>query len=173
MKIAIVTDKSRQNLVPLEEAQVEDMQKAETVESVTKILSKKYDCIDLTADEDIINKLRDENVDLVFNLCNGIEGLSKLAQIPAMLEFANIPYTGSSILGHALAINKIFSSTVFKSKKIPTPDFMSIDSLEDLKDMDMEFPIIVKPSDEGSSRCIHQDSLVFNIEQLEKKLRIS
>ena len=37
--------------------------------------------------------------------------------------------------------------------------------------MTMEFPIIVKPSDEGSSRGIHQDSLVFNMEELEKKVK--
>lgn len=173
MKIAIVTDKSRENLIPLEEARLEDKQKAETVESVKKILSQKYECIELTADENIITRLKDENVDLVFNLCNGIEGYSKLAQLPAMLEFANIPYTSSAVLGHALAINKIFASTVFKSKNIPTPDFISIDSLEDLKDIDMEFPILVKPSDEGSSRGIHQDSLVFNMEELEKKVKDS
>ncbi|MDR7870987.1 MAG: ATP-grasp domain-containing protein [Tissierellaceae bacterium] len=173
MKIAIVTDKSRENLIPLEEARLEDKQKMETVKSVKEILSQKYECIDLTADENIIKTLKDENVDLVFNLCNGIEGYSKLAQLPAMLEFANIPYTGSSILGHALAINKIFASTVFKSKNIPTPDFISIDCLEDLEDIDMEYPILVKPSDEGSSRGIHQDSLVFNREQLEKKVKDS
>jgi len=171
LKIAIVTDKSRENLIPLEEARLEDTQKAETVQSVTEILSQKYECIDLIADDNIINKLKDENIDLVFNLCNGIEGSSKLAQLPAMLEFANIPYTGSSILGHSLAINKIVSSTVFKSNNIPTPDFISIYSLGDLKDIDMEFPILVKPSDEGSSRGIHQDSLVFNMEALEKKVQ--
>ncbi len=67
--------------------------------------------------------MREEKVDLVFNLCNGIKGDSKLAQFPAILEFANIPYTGSSVLGHTLAINKSYSSKIFKSCNIPTPDF--------------------------------------------------
>ncbi len=70
------------------------------------------------------------NVDLVFNLCNGVRGDSKLAQIPALLEFANIPYTGSSPLGHALAFNKICSSKIFKAANIPTPNFVPINSLE-------------------------------------------
>lgn len=170
MKIAIVTDMSREELIPLEEAQLEDEQKNQTVKTIKEILSKEYDCISLVADDNIIQTLKAEKVDLVFNLCNGIQGFSRLAQLPAMLEFANIPYTGSSILGHALAINKIFASTVFKNRDIPTPKFMSVNTLEDLEDLNMDFPILIKPSDEGSSRGIHQDSLVFNKEDLSKKV---
>ena len=173
MKIAIVTDKSRENLISLEEAQLEDKQKLETVRSIKRILSQKYDCLEFTADENIIKNLKEENIDLVFNLCNGIEGFSRLAQLPAMLEFANIPYTGSSILGHALAINKVFASTVFKSNNIPTPDFISVNSMKDIEDIQMDYPILIKPSDEGSSRGIHQDSLVFDYEQLKKKMEYS
>lgn len=170
MKIAIVTDNSRKELIPLEEAQQEDDQKNQTVKAIKNVLSSKYDCISLVADDSIIETLKSEKVDLVFNLCNGINGFSRLAQLPAMLEFANIPYTGSSILGHALAINKILASTIFNSRNIPTPEFLSVSSLEDLEDLDIEYPIMVKPSDEGSSRGIYQDSLVFNKEDLIKKV---
>ncbi len=176
MKIAIVTDKSREKFIPLEEAKQEDNQKNETVKAIKKILSKKYDCISLVADDDIIERLKSEKVDLVFNICNGIQGFSKLAQFPAMLEFAGIPYTGASILGHALAINKIFASTVFKNRGIPTPKFKAINSLGDIENLDLQYPIIIKPSDEGSSRGIHQDSLVFNerdlIAKVEEELKI-
>lgn len=157
--------------IPSEEAVKEDEQKEKTVEEVQKILSKKYDCISLIAKENIIEKLRAEKVDLVFNLCNGIQGDSKLAQIPALLEFAGIPYTGSSPLGHNLAINKILSSKIFKAANIPTPNFVTVNSLKDLNNLEMEFPILIKPNDEGSSRGIHQDSLVFNRKDLEKKTR--
>ncbi len=171
MKIAIVTDKSREKFIPLEEAQLEDLQKMQTVKSIKKILSKDHECIDLQADDKIISILKDEKVDLVFNLCNGIQGNSKIAQFPAFLEFANIPYTGSSIVGHSLAIDKILSSTIFKSNNIPTPDFVSINHIDDLEEVDMDFPILVKPSDEGSSRGIHQDSLVFDFDQLRVKVK--
>lgn len=171
MKIAIVTDKPRVDLLPLEERLKEDEQKRKTVEEIKKILSKKYDCISLIADNNIINQLKAENVDLVFNLCNGIQGDSKLAQLPALLEFANIPYTGSSILGHTLAINKIYSSAIFKATNIPTPNFIPIYDINQLKDLNIRFPILVKPNDEGSSRGIHQDSLVFDMDSLVKKVR--
>lgn len=170
MKIAIVTDKSRMDFLPSEEGFKEDEQKKKTVEEVQKILSKKYNCIALVADDSIINQLKAENVDLVFNLCNGIRGDSKLAQLPALLEFANIPYTGSSILGHTLAINKIYSSKIFRARGIPTPDFISIYNVDDLNSLDIDFPVLIKPNDEGSSRGIHQDSLVFDMETLTNKV---
>ena len=170
MKIAIVTDKSRRDFLPQEEAFKEDEQKENTAREVGKILSKKYECISLIADDNIIHRLKEENIDLVFNLCNGIRGDSKLAQLPAILEFADIPYTGSSVLGHTLAINKIYSSNIFKTYDIPTPNFISVYSTDDLQDLDMKFPILIKPNDEGSSRGIHQDSLVFDMDTLIKKV---
>lgn len=170
MKIAIVTDRSRESFVPSEEARLEDQQKSQTVKAIKEILSKEYECISLIADDNIIDSLKSEKVDLVFNLCNGIEGDSKLAQLPALLEFANIPYTGSSILGHSIAINKIFSSTIFKHSRLATPKFHSITEMGDLDNIDLDYPILVKPSDEGSSRGIHQDSLVFDEENLRKKV---
>lgn len=170
MKIAIVTDRSRMDFLPSEEGLQEDEQKRKTVEQVQGILANYYECISLTADDEIIKQLRTQNIDLVFNLCNGLWGDSKIAQLPAILEFANIAYTGSSVLGHTLAINKILSSEMFQAAKIPTPKFTAVYSLADLDHLNMNFPIIVKPNDEGSSRGIHQDSLVFDRDSLIKKV---
>ena len=108
MRIAIVTDRSRMDFLPSEEAKQEDEQKRRTVEQVQEILADHYDCIALTADDEIISRLRAEKIDLVFNLCNGLRGDSKIAA-PAMLEFANIAYSGSAVVGHTLAINKLLS----------------------------------------------------------------
>lgn len=171
MKICIITDKSRVDYIPSEEAILEDRQKNKTVESLKKILNEKYECISMVADDEIIGNLKREKVDLVFNLCNGIEGNSKIAQMPAILEFANIPYTGSSILGQALAINKIFSSKVFRHTNLDVPKFHSVYTMEDLKDMDLQYPILIKPNDEGSSRGIYQDSLVYDFKALKEKLK--
>lgn len=170
MKIAVVTDKSRIDFIPSEEGIKEDEQKQVTSGQIEEVLSSKYDCIHLLADENIISTLKDEKVDLVFNLSNGLIGDSKLAQFPAMLEFADIPYTASSVLGHALASNKLYSSSIFQASGIPTPKFKAIYNMADLDDLDVDFPVIIKPNDEGSSRGIYQDSLVFNVEDLKTKL---
>ncbi|MDI6600971.1 MAG: ATP-grasp domain-containing protein [Thermoanaerobacteraceae bacterium] len=170
MKIAIVTDRSREAVFPGEEGRHEDEQKRETASNIKEVLSKRFECIDLIADDNIITRLKEEKVDLVFNLCNGIRGDCKLAQLPAMLEFAGIPYTGSQVIGHTLALNKRYACRVFKSMGIPTPDFIPVYSVDELEGREIRFPEIVKPSDEGSGRGIHQDSLVFDMAALKKKV---
>lgn len=171
MKIAIVTDQSRTKFLPKEEGLMEDKQKRKTVVDVKEVLSEKHTCIDLIFDDNIINKLRKEKVDLVFNLCNGIRGNSRLSQLPAILEYAGIPYTGSSPLGHALAYNKVYSCKLFRESNICTPEFIYVNSAEDARNIDIDFPVIVKPKDEGSSRGIHQNSLVFNKMDLVEKVK--
>lgn len=174
MKIAILTDKPRAALLAGEEGYSEDLQKRKTVLELKEVLSKKFDCIVLKADLKMIPRLQKENVDLVFNLCNGLIGDSKQAQVPAILEFMGIPYTGSSVLGHALAINKNYSCKIFKSSGIPTPNFIPIYDEKDLQKIDyakLPFPLLIKPCDEGSGRGIQQNSLVFNEIDLKKRVR--
>jgi D-alanine-D-alanine ligase len=135
-----------------------------------EIISKQYECIILEADDALPLKLSEEKVDFIFNLCNGIKGEGKLSQIPAFLEFIGMPYTGSSILGHALASNKIYTCKIIKSLGINTPDFSYVHNVNELDWQDVNFPVIVKPCDEGSSRGIYQDSLVYDIESLKAKV---
>ena len=168
MKIAIVTDKPRIQILKNKEGLMEDRQKKRTIEEIKNVLSKKFRCIDLTFDDNIVENLKKEKVDLVFNLCNGIEGNDRLSQFPAVLEYAGIPYTGSSPLGHGLAYNKIYSSILFEKANVATPDFVSVYNTKELEDLDLNYPVIVKPKDEGSSRGIHENSLVFNKEELTK-----
>ena len=168
MKIAIVTDKPRVEVLPTEEGLAEDKQKKKTVREIKNVISKKFKCIDLVFDDSIVKNLKEEKVDLVFNLCNGISGDDRLSQLPAVLEYAQIPYTSSSPLGHGLAYNKIYSSLLFNEVGVPTPDFIYVYDVKELKDLDLSYPVLVKPKDEGSSRGIHENSLVFNKEELIK-----
>lgn len=173
MKIAIVIDKPRVDYLPSEEGEQEDSQSVKTMKHIKEALSDEYEVIHLTMDSDIINRLQDENIDLVFNLCNGISGEASLSQLPSMLEFANIPYTGSGPLGHGLAFNKIIAGNIFNASNIETPAFIYLNNIEELDDRKLKYPVLVKPKDEGSSRGIHDDSLIFDREFLIKKLEES
>lgn len=173
MKIAIVTDKSRTAYLKDIEGQSEDAQKQETVISLNRVISKKYDCVNLIFDEDIIKNLKEQKIDLVFNLCNGVVGSSRLSQLPAILESIEMPYTGSKPLGHGLAYNKVYTGKILKGAGIPTPDFSYVNSLEELDNISMKFPLFIKPSDEGSSRGIYQDNIVNDKEALKKVIKRS
>lgn len=166
MKIGIVTDRPRKEYLKDKEGEYEDAQKERTVKTLKRVISKKYECVELIFDKEIIQNLKKEKIDLVFNLCNGVVGSSRLSQLPAVLESIEMPYTGSKPLGHGLAYNKIYTGKILKGSSIPTPDFEYVSSLEELDHITMDFPLFVKPSDEGSSRGIYQDSLVRNKEEL-------
>ena len=173
MKIAIVTDKSRIEYLKDTEGEYEDTQKKKTVKTIKEVISKKHECIELVFDDDIIKNLKEHNIDLVFNNCNGIVGSSRLSQLPAILESIEMPYTGSKPLGHALAYSKVYTGKILKESGIPTPDFTYVNTLEEIDNIDMKYPLFIKPSDEGSSRGIYQDSIVEDKESMEKIIKRS
>ena len=73
--------------------------------------------------------------------------------IQGMLETVGIPYTGSHVLGSALAMDKLRTKQVWQSAGIPTPAFTVLSSKAGVlaaKD-DLHYPVIVKPPHEGSS----------------------
>lgn len=75
--------------------------------------------------------------------------------IQGMLELLGIPYTGSSVLGSALAMDKLKAKEMFRLHNVPTPPYYTVTS-DDLGDLDdihgsFGFPVIVKPRCEGSS----------------------
>jgi D-alanine-D-alanine ligase len=70
-----------------------------------------------------------------------------------MLETTGLPYTGSGVLGSALAMDKLRTKQVWQSAGIPTPDFWRVTSpteAETVRDS-LPYPVIVKPAHEGSS----------------------
>ncbi len=91
---------------------------------------------------------------LVFNLAYGIQGNSRYTHIPAMLEMAGVPYTGSGPLTHAIALDKEMTKRILLQSGIPTPRFFMADnktSPEMLKQHGLTFPLIIKPKDEAAS----------------------
>jgi D-alanine-D-alanine ligase len=72
-----------------------------------------------------------------------------------MLEMMGIPYTGSSVLASALAMDKLKAKEMFRLHNIPTPPYY-VASENDLLDVEelhgsFGFPVVVKPRGEGSS----------------------
>ena len=96
-------------------------------------------------------ELKNDEVDLAFIALHGKFGEDGTSQ--AILESLKIPYTGSGVASSALAMDKILTKRVWKSLKIQTPSFRTVYSKENLDAFDLvfDFPVIVKPNDEGSS----------------------
>ena len=114
----------------------------------------------------------DERRDLVFNISEGLHGRNREAQLPALLEAYNIPYTFSDPLTLSLSLDKAMAKRVARDAGISTPDFLVVNSSDDLTNMlkpDIEFPLFVKPVSEGTSKGVSPESIVDNMDKLKKQ----
>lgn len=70
-----------------------------------------------------------------------------------VLEWLRIPYTGSGVLGSALAMDKLRTKLIWKASGIPTPEFELLSDKDDFGAVAMRLglPLMVKPASEGSS----------------------
>ncbi|KZN58196.1 D-alanine--D-alanine ligase [Pseudoalteromonas luteoviolacea CPMOR-1] len=99
-----------------------------------------------------VSELTALNVKRVFIALHGRGGEDGTVQ--GALEFMGIPYTGSGVLGSALAMDKIRCKHLFESAKLSTAKYAVVDkhSGYDAKAIINELgEVIVKPSHEGSS----------------------
>jgi len=114
---------------------------------------KGYDAVAVDVGRDVGDQLRRSGVEVAFNGLHGKFGED--GAIQGLLEIMGIPYTGSGILASAMGMNKIISKTVFKAYGLHVGPFMvvSVGDKEPLMTAQMElgFPLVVKPSSEGSS----------------------
>ncbi len=140
----------------------------ETINAVKLALEENNHIVTLIeADEEAFEKLRKTKPDIVFNIAEGFRGVSREAQIPAILEMLNIPYTGSDPLTLSICLDKARTKEILSYYKIPTAKFAVIEELEEFYgDVELEFPLIVKPLHEGSSKGIFNSSVVSNKNEL-------
>lgn len=72
--------------------------------------------------------------------------------IQGALETLGVPYTGSGVLGSAIAMDKLRSKLIWRALGLPTPAFQMLRGADDLPAAaELGFPLMVKPSREGSS----------------------
>ena len=114
--------------------------------------------------------------DLVFNITEGLFGRSREAQVPALLEAYNIPYTFSDPLTLALCLDKALAKSVVKDAGVPTPEYMLIKSIKDI-DENLEkfssfgYPLFVKPVSEGTGKGITPLSIIRNEKELKNQTK--
>ena len=118
---------------------------------------------------DLTNKLANGSTwDLVFNIAEGLRGIGREAQVPALLDAYNIPYTFSDPLVLSISLHKGMTKRVLRDLGIPTPKFYEVNSIEDVQKVDLEYPLFAKPIAEGTGKGIHANSKITNKIQLEK-----
>jgi D-alanine-D-alanine ligase len=119
----------------------------------------------------LIQFFRKNRVDMVFNIAEGKRGKFRESEVPAILDYLDIPYTGSNTFSLALALNKSLTKKILKAENIPTPDFQLFSKGDEELKPGLDFPLIVKPNCEGSAKGINKSNVVKNKIELYNKVR--
>ena len=109
-------------------------------------------------------------VDLVFNIAEGTHGTHRESQVPAILELLGIPCTGSNSITLALALDKAKTKLILAAENIPTPRWQLFPTPTTPLSAQLEFPLIIKPDREGSSKGIWRESVVGDEPSLRRQV---
>jgi D-alanine-D-alanine ligase len=118
-----------------------------------------------------LSELAKDKIDLVFIALHGRGGED--GSLQGALEYMNIPYTGSNVLGSALSMDKVRSKQIMQSIGLPTADFFVVNKNQYQCDQASEIlnslggKVMVKPANEGSSIGM---AMAANMKQLNDAL---
>ena len=98
--------------------------------------------------------------DIVFNIAEGLKGFGREAQVPALLEAFDIPYTFSDPLVLSLTLHKGMTKRVIRDLRVPTPEFFVVEKETDTKHVNLPFPLFAKPLAEGTGKGISASSKI-------------
>jgi D-alanine-D-alanine ligase len=120
----------------------------------------------------LVEALLAKKFDRVFNILHGNKGGGEDGTLQGLLEALKVPYTGSGVLGSALAMDKIRTKQVWLSLSLSTPRYVRLAKGADVHAAARELglPVIVKPSSEGSSVGV---SRVFNETDLDAAVELA
>lgn len=147
--------------------------KLTTINAIAAALESRGHSISLLDIEiiDLISYFRNNPVDIVFNIAEGRIAQFRESEIPALLDILGIPYTGSDTLSLAIALDKAMAKKIFLSEGINTPKFQLFIKGNETLNPQLNFPLIVKPNREGSSKGIGISSVVDNREDLYEQIK--
>jgi len=165
MRIGLTYDLQQEylakNYSPEETAELDSPETIDALERALRALG--YNTVRIGGLESLVGKLAaGESWDMVFNIAEGMHGLGREAQIPALLDAYRIPYTFSGPLVLAITLHKGITKHILKNMGIATADFIVVNALSDLDGHSLTFPLFVKPAAEGTGKGISSRSLVHS-----------
>lgn len=105
-----------------------------------------YNVTAIDVDPDLAIKLKRKHIGAAFIALHGRWGED--GSVQGLLEIMGIPYTGSGVLGSAMAMDKVVMKMMFESMGIPSPAYTQA---EDGGTVHFPLPFVVKPANEGST----------------------
>jgi D-alanine-D-alanine ligase len=169
MKIGITYDLKTDYLeMGFSEEEAAEFDKIETIDAIDEALKELgHETIRIGHVRKLINRLeKGEGWDIVFNICEGVRGIGREAQVPAVLDVYNIPYVFSDPLVLSLTLHKGMTKRVIRDLGLPTADFAVVEQKSDIAKINFPFPMFAKPVAEGTGKGIGMNSRIRNVEEL-------
>src|SRR5512144_3006082 len=123
----------------------------------------------LQADADLPYALREEKPDICFNIAEGLGGDAREAQVPALLELLQIPYTGSRILANGISLDKTLTKRIWRDRRLPVAPFQEFATGDEPLRPELEFPLFVKHAREGTGMGVDMNAIVNNEKELRER----
>jgi D-alanine-D-alanine ligase len=147
-----------------------DFDHIETINSIRDALETDgHQTIFLRADASLPYTLRDEKPDICFNIAEGIGGEAREAQVPALLELLQIPYTGSRVLANGISLDKTLTKRIWRDRRLPVASFQEFSIGDEPLRPDLEFPLFVKPAREGTGMGVDMNAIVNSEKELRER----
>jgi D-alanine-D-alanine ligase len=171
MKIGITCDlKDDYRTLGLSEDQIAEFDSIETIEAIEGSLGRLgFETCRIGNIFSLVRQLASGATwDMVFNICEGLYGIGREAQVPALLDAYRIPCTFSDPCVLSLTLHKALAKHAVRDMGIPTPDFFLVERPGDTALINMDFPLFVKPVAEGTSKGVTPRSVIRSCGELER-----
>ena len=154
--------------------EVAEFDSPDTIDAIDGVLQQRgYHVVRIGNVRSLAKRLmQGESWDFVFNICEGLHGIAREAQVPALLDAFGIPYTFSDPLIMALTLDKAMAKRVVRDFGSPTAPFVVIDSVAQIAAVALPFPLFAKPLAEGTGKGINAQSYITSQEQLATQCRL-
>ena len=147
-----------------------DFDHIETIDSIrAAIETDGHQTVFIQADNDLPYSLRDEKPDICFNIAEGLGGDAREAQVPALLEMLQIPYTGSRVLANGISLDKTLTKRIWRDRRLPVAPFQEFSVGDEPLRPELEFPLFVKPAREGTGMGVDMNAIVNNEKELRER----
>jgi len=128
----------------------------------------------IEATKTLTENLREQRIDVVFNIAEGSNKRAREAQVPAICDLLGIEHTGSDATCLAITLDKAITKKLLSQDGILTPNYRLYQGgLVKGIETGLRFPVIVKPNHEGTSKGIEGKSVVTTPEQLQETVQLA
>jgi D-alanine-D-alanine ligase len=135
----------------------------ETVQAIANALGELgHRVVPIEADEELVERIKQGRIDVVFNIAEGRRGRARESQVPAVLEMLGVPYTGSDTLALAVTLDKAMAKTVVMGAGVRTAPWTVLRHADDPLPDTGGAPMVIKPLSEGSSKGVGSTSVVHD-----------